>query len=957
MSRFESALGLEDAESIFPWQEKLLLRLLGDFGHRLSLDVPTGLGKTSVIAAWLTALAKGASLPRRLVYVVDRRAVVDQATREAERLRAWIAMEPSVRNAIGVEEGEQLPISTLRGQFADNGQWLGDPSGPSIVVGTVDMVGSRLLFEGYGVSRKMRPYHAGLLGVDSLFVVDESHLVPPFEALLERVVEPATELRGTADCEDAIPRSVLLTLSATGRAISGDFVRIDETDLAHRIAGKRLRATKRLSLVEPQNDDSLVKRLSDTAWRLSKEATASKRIIVFCNSRDHAMKVDQEINKLANGDKKQDIPKREIATQLFVGARRVRERQNVERWLEDHGFLAGAESQVSIPSFVFSTSAGEVGVDLDADHMVGDLVAYERMVQRFGRVNRRGNGEAEIHVLLECDKPDAKEKAALKKATAKSKRQRNATEHQLVRKFSDAPKYRAALEALPTVAGTDSRDASPEALRQLKIRAESDESLAEVLSDATTNTPLRPELTRPILDSWSLTSLDKHTASPFVSPWLRGWVNDEPQTTIVWRKYLPTVSHQCSQRQIEEFFEAAPVHLTEKLETDSDSVFKWLLKRVEIIDKLRSKPPKSKSQEEIDSLPKNHEFVAVVLNRKGEFREALRLSQLRFDNKAAKATIARLLFNATLVVDSRIGGLSISEGSAGLLDPTAPATSQADAADAMEPSDWIKPSGTQSQRVAPIPGFRVILHSLSDSETESPDMDLNDWKECFRMPVVTVDEDEPSNVLIVKKYRRTATSEESRSTIGEKGLKSHLLETEAEVNRLTVRLELPDDLRLVFAIAARNHDCGKDCERWQNAFSAPEKGRPYAKTRGPFRNNLLDGYRHEFGSLPHVEKDPDFAGLSDEHRDLALHLVAAHHGFARPGIRTDSCDDAPPSALSERARDVALRFARLQNRWGPWGLAWLESILRAADHRASALVDNEPATNDKLDSVQEAPHG
>ena len=40
-----------------------------------SVDLPTGLGKTMVMAIWLIARASNPSLPRRLVYVVDRRAV------------------------------------------------------------------------------------------------------------------------------------------------------------------------------------------------------------------------------------------------------------------------------------------------------------------------------------------------------------------------------------------------------------------------------------------------------------------------------------------------------------------------------------------------------------------------------------------------------------------------------------------------------------------------------------------------------------------------------------------------------------------------------------------------------------------------------------------------------------------------------------------------------------------
>ncbi len=98
---------------------------------------------------------------------------------------------------------------------------------------------------------------------------------------------------------------------------------------------------------------------------------------------------------------------------------------------------------------------------------------------------------------------------------------------------------------------------------------------------------------------------------------------------------------------------------------------------------------------------------------------------------------------------------------------------------------------------------------------------------------------------------------------------------------------------------------------------------------------LLDGYRHELGSLPVAAEDPGLRELPDELQDLALHLIAAHHGFARPVIGTSGCDDVPPSVLEERAREVALRFGRLQKRWGPWHLAWWEALLRSADQRAS----------------------
>ena len=135
-----------------------------------ALDISTGLGKTAAIVLWLGALTAGVKLPRRLVYVVDRRTVVDQASDEADMLASRLGdgtkPKPEIdplRCRLGLRPGRRLPVSTLRGQHLDNRLWLEDPAAPAIIVGTVDMIGSRLLFEGYGVTPRMRPVHAGLI--------------------------------------------------------------------------------------------------------------------------------------------------------------------------------------------------------------------------------------------------------------------------------------------------------------------------------------------------------------------------------------------------------------------------------------------------------------------------------------------------------------------------------------------------------------------------------------------------------------------------------------------------------------------------------------------------------------------------------------------------------------------------------------------------------------------------
>src|SRR5882672_1874611 len=141
--------------SPFSWQTALYDRFIaGDFPS--SCDLPTGLGKTSVIAVWLIALGhQPGRVPRRLIYVVNRRTVVDQTTDEVEKYRANLDQHPKLtplREKLGA-----LAISTLRGQFADNREWSADPSRPAVVVGTVDMIGSRLLFSGYRASFKTKP--------------------------------------------------------------------------------------------------------------------------------------------------------------------------------------------------------------------------------------------------------------------------------------------------------------------------------------------------------------------------------------------------------------------------------------------------------------------------------------------------------------------------------------------------------------------------------------------------------------------------------------------------------------------------------------------------------------------------------------------------------------------------------------------------------------------------------
>ncbi len=996
------ALGLADGQSPFPWQLELLRRLL--HGEQVpAIDVPTGLGKTGVMAVWLVARALGAALPRRLVYVVDRRAVVDQATEVAEALCAWVRSERSVADALGLGE-RPLPISTLRGQHVDNREWLEDPSSPAIIVGTVDMVGSRLLFSGYGVSSKMRPYHAGLLGADALVVLDEAHLVPAFEDLL-RQVERRADSFGPKEpsLRGLVPEFRLLSLSATGRQTDATTLILSDDDRSSPIVQKRVTAKKALSIVDLANvvdttatsadgksaddpDDATKKNkspkltgvLAKQAWEMTTQGSAQVRCLVFCNARKDATAVAAELRSLA---KSATAP--EPAIELFVGGRRVKERTQARDALARLGFLAGTAVNLVRSAFLIATSAGEVGVDLDADHMVCDLVAWERMVQRLGRVNRRGDGDSKVVVVVDSEPapsdgmtkafekreasnaakrhideltnrlselqgekapvPKGQKKTADDKAAAEKRKQAErelknsiSTCQKRIKAFKDADakavaRHEAAaaqhraLRALLAAVG-EKGSLSPDALLTLRNRRD----LADALRAATTVEALRPELTRALVDAWSLTSLDEHPGRPEVDPWLRGFrPNDPPQTTVVWRRHLPVrADGSLDAKAAKRFFEAAPPHTSEQLETETHIVLEWLIERAATVNGAAD-----------GALLEAERVVAIALGGRGEPAGWRTLSQIaaakskgKNENKEAKKAreqgvkeLEKLLVGATLVIDARLGGLTD-----GLLCEQTNTT--AEASDDGLTTCLARPDVAE----VPVTGFRIrVLGTREEDESAWRMTPGSGWVR-RHLFVTSVVDGEPSAALAIDGWAGDAANEEERAEADRpQQLDEHQSWAEDCARQIAQRLGIETERANLLALAARLHDEGKRAARWQRAFKSPIDGRPYAKTKGPIDFDLLDGYRHELGSLPYVEAHNDFKALGTDDQDFVLHLIAAHHGFARPLIGTSGCDDAPPSIVEERARAVALRFARLSRRWGPWGLAWWEALLRSADQTAS----------------------
>ena len=893
----------------FPWQRRLFVRWLSRGKVPPAIEVPTGLGKTAVMAVWLLARAKGADIPRRLVHVIDRRSVADHATEFAEVLRERLSqvagLEP-VRRGLGLED-RALPVSTLCGTFADDRDWMLDPSAPAILVGSVETVGSRLLFEGHGLHRCLRPYAAGLLGCDTLVVLDEAHASHAFESLLRSIergqrasseTEPGRARGAFAGrmARGALPpRLRVLPLLASPRNVEPQAIGLDADDRKDETVRQRLEAEKTLHVEDLDDASTLVAALAERALIvMRRERSASRgsvRIAIFCDRRRDAALIARHLRKLLKNER-QEAP--EAAVLIVAGDRRTREHSAMGRRLREHGLLAGSEAASKKLVFLIATEPAELGVDLDADHMVCDVVAWDRMVRRLGRVNRRGRGRAKVVVI---DHGSG----------------RNGTRRKAPQALSAV---RALIAALPSNEAGAAM-ASPAALAALG----EDRSIRKQIIAASTQPPLYPALTRPLVEAWAMTSLTENPGRPEVGPWLRGWSDRrERSTTVIWRRHLPVrkrgnpafVRRQTRHEEAA-FFEVAPPQMEEGLETAAWLAADWIRKRARrMVERLDSDTP-----------------IAFILDGANRPSQSLSLTAL-LDRSTRE--LKRALEGRFLVVDACVCGLDD-----GLLDDRSerPVSTIEDG--------WGGQTG-KDPRAGSAP-FRVCETTDGDRRARNAFPAHDRWPETYAMPCRLSSQGDIETWVAVEKRPGGGEGEEARSIAPEsQPLANHEARVAEEAARIARRLGLGETDRETLVAAARLHDEGKRAPRWQRAFGADGPEAPRGKTAGPLNRHILNGFRHELKSALDAE-DAGLGGIarSDPRFDLALHLIAAHHGNARPAIDVDGYDDLPPSAAESRALEIAARFARLQRQWGPWGLAWWEALLRAADMRASRMHEVEAA--------------
>lgn len=990
---FKAVWGVEP----FPWQQRLVDLLVpsDDLPARAPeaarwpdvLDLPTGSGKTAVldIAVFHLALEahRGSArrAPVRIALIVDRRLIVDdayaRATRLAQALRDAIA-KPEAANAVvlkvatalGALAGTGRPplvVRRLRGGAPLEEDWAHTPVQPTILCSTVDQVGSRLLFRGYGISDRMKPIHAGLLGSDCLLLLDEAHLSEPFRQTLAAI----RVLRAP----DVAPFGFAL-LTATPGSTDGSTFSLRDDDRAHPVLAMRIKAAKPARLIEisarqgPDGEAARVEQIASTARAVLRDLTGQvaphPAIGVVVNRVARARAVFESLQREDLAD-----------TLLLVGPARSVDRQElVPKLAPIRTGEHEARGALTRPLLVIATQTIEAGVDLDFDGLVTEAASLDALRQRFGRLNRGGRPITPVAAIL-AGKADIGAKA-----DDVIYGDRIAKTWDVVRRLSG---------------GTDIIDFGIEAFNRSVPSGEA-QGLAAPYSNAPVLLPAYVEL-------WSQTS-PIPSVDPEVALFLHGPNTSSASVEIIWRADITEQDFQVDRARkpsrLLDCLKIMPPRVGESIQISLWAARRWLtladLRQTELSDAVER---------------------AVQDNEPGDIgRPAFRWAGA--DSERTDIVHAK---------DLRSGDLIVVPCSYGGCDEWGwhPASDRM-TRDVGDEAQWPYRSARYAVRVTPeliVQGFRqensMARPSTSEDEMEGTSADLAEaidrhggdgpvrLLEAIRdlhLPqgmknslaafstrngrlqafypygidrqgrprgvvfraiggLQAADEQEPVGVAA------TETEEGSATAIGPVSLIVHSHDVQQWARWFTDLAGLESKVAADVVLASFLHDAGKADPRYQAYLMGgdpygPDIGSVLAKSDGGLRANrdawrtagLPEGWRHEALSVRLAQLHPDFKSAND--KELILWLIGTHHGFGRPlfphGDLKDSeqrtnllkaygfdailpAGHGPQSPAFEfQESDWSQLFVSLKRRYGVWGLARLESFVRLADHRASEIV-------------------
>lgn len=343
------------------------------------VNVPTGAGKTNaIIGAWLwRRLHDPNSAGRRLIYCLPMRTLVEQTRDVAEK-----AIENLKR--LFPERFKDLKVYVLMGGDVDN-DWEHEPERECILIGTQDMLLSRALNRGYALSRFKWPVHFGLLNNDCLWVFDEVQLMGSGLAT-------STQLQAFRRAVGNFGNVQTIWMSAT---VEPGWLATADVDLAQDAVGElSLDLTQESST--PIRDVMLAKKYirrtkarADETPKLAKELVSKHCEAGRKNHLTLAVVNTVKRASLLLDEIRAELRKRKSKLEPVLIHSRFRPLDR-ERQLAQLLASPGEDGTI-----IVSTQVIEAGVDVTAQTLFTELAPWPSLVQRFGRCNRRGEHKAE----------------------------------------------------------------------------------------------------------------------------------------------------------------------------------------------------------------------------------------------------------------------------------------------------------------------------------------------------------------------------------------------------------------------------------------------------------------------------------------------------------------------------------------------------------------------------------
>jgi CRISPR-associated endonuclease/helicase Cas3 len=939
----------------FPWQQKLA-HLVCNGGDWPALNLPTSSGKTAVmdIALFHLALEAGKDpverrAPRRIFFVVDRRLVVDEAADRAQRIanrlnnsakNDGILHEVATRLKKLSATEHPLAVLRLRGGVPREPNPFSSPLQPMIILSTVDQLGSRLMFRGYGISEFARPIHAGLAGEDSLIILDEAHLSQSFLQSLDLITHYRSDR--WADSPICTPFAVV-PMTATPRPGWESFA-LSPADGQDKVLNMRLSAHKPAKLIEisSSRDDT-----QDALRQMAETVASHARELMQCSNHEECPVIGIVVNRVATARAVFELLRNDAEAILLTGRSRPYDRDLlIAAYLPR--IRAGRTADVNTsPLYVVATQTIEVGADLDFDAMVTEAAPMDALRQRFGRLNRLGR-LVKIGAVIVFDKTAHKDDPVYGKSIGTTWKWLT-METKKSKKGSKKVDFGLNYLALP----------DPDTMVDLNAPAPDAPVLMPAHVDLLAQTSPEPEI------------------EPDIAALLHGVDTRPADVQVIWRGDMPVQPELSDSNTLAAIIALLPPREAEAVQLPVWTVRAWL-EGLDVADSLNDT---ESGQDEVSTQkPRSRRKVLVW----------------RGLDESRIVSTGEIKPGDTIIVPASWGGLDrfgwCPTEHAPVVDIAEEVFEKATGRTVLRVhsflvTQWFIPENGEAVKTA--------CHILEDlmSRTVGDEL-LLDLSEEFVTAITGIEglletvrgrigllsgprririypsseNSAPTGFFLSDKIRNSSNFTDEDDTSSQTvptTLSAHCEGVNLLARQYAEGCGLPDEIVDDIALAGLLHDLGKADPRFQimlyggDRIAARRSGQLLAKSA----ENGLDkaalniirqragypkGGRHECFSAVMAAESQFLNKAHDP--ELVIYLIGTHHGRGRPFMPVIN-DDGIKAAFTFKGSDISFsgkhglerldsgwteRFWKLVGRYGYWGLAYLETVLRMADHRQSA---------------------